>query len=112
MASYAAVTLLKPGTWLDNAWKLNPVGHVQLRAMGPLIGFPFLLLAAALLAAGVGWFRRRRWGWMLGTGIIGVNLAGDVIHLATGDWRSALGVVIAGLLLVYMTRPGTRDYFA
>ncbi len=111
MATYAAVTLLKPGTFLDRAWQLNPAAHTQLSTLGRMLGLPFLVLAAALLLAGVGWFKRRRWGWLLGTAIIALSLAGDLIHLSMGDSKSAVGVVIAGLLLVYMTRRATRRYF-
>jgi hypothetical protein len=111
MATYAAVTLLEPGTFLDRAWQLNPTGHAELSSLGRAIGIPFLLLAAALLAAGIGWFRRRRWGWILGTTIIAVNLTGDAIHLLTGDLKSLVGIPIAGLLLFYMTRNRVRNYF-
>jgi hypothetical protein len=112
MAAYAGITLLKPGTSLDWAWKLNPVAYAQLRPLAPIIAAPFALLSLLLLLAGIGWFRRRRWGWILGTAIIALNLAADLTHLAMGDWKSSVGVVIAGLLLVYMSRPAMRRFFA
>ena len=111
MAAYAAVTLLKPGTFLDRAWELNPAGHAGLLLMGKAVGVPFLVLATALFLAGIGWFKRKHWGWFLGTGIIASNLLADVIHLLLGDWKSLVGVLIAGLLLFYMTRPSVRSYF-
>ena len=112
MATLAAATLLKPGTALDRAWALNPIAHVQLMSMGRLMGVPFLAVAFALLMAGVGWFRRRRWGWMLGTSLIVVNLIGDLANAIQGErMKGVIGVVIAGLLLVYMTRPRMRSYF-
>ncbi len=111
MATYAAVTLLKPGTFLDRAWDLNRAGHAGLSSMGRAIGIPFLILAAALFLAGMGWFQRKHWGWFLGTGIIASNLLADLIHLLLGDWKSLVGVVIAGLLLFYMTRNRVRTYF-
>jgi hypothetical protein len=111
MATYAAVTLIKPNTFPDRAWQLNPAGHVALSSMGPMIGVPFLILATALFLAGIGWFQRKHWGWFLGTGIIASNLIADVIHLLLGDWKSLVGVVIAGLLLFYMTRNRVRIYF-
>lgn len=111
MAAYAALTLLNPGTLLDRAWRLNPQAYAQLRPLIPLIGLPFLVLSAALFMAGVGWSGRRRWGWILGTAIIAVNLAGDLVHLAMGDRTSAVGVAVAGVLLLYMTRPAMRGYF-
>lgn len=111
MAAYAAVTLLKPGTFLDRAWELNPAGHAGLSSMGKAAGVPFLVLATALFLAGMGWFKRKHWGWFLGTGIIASNLIADVIHLLLGDWKSLAGVAIAGVLLLFMTRNRMRKYF-
>ena len=112
MATYAGFTLLWPGTFLDRAWVLNKNAHVQLSSLGRIMAAPFVILATVLLLAGIGWFRRRYWGWVLGVTVIAINLIGDLIHMALGDFlKSAVGVVIAGLLLIYMTRPGVREYF-
>jgi hypothetical protein len=81
MATYAAITLAIPGTILDAAWKLNPEGHAQLASLGRIMAVPFLVLAAALFVAGLGWFRRRRWGWVLGVALIAINLTGDIFNL-------------------------------
>ena len=113
MATYAAFTLLMPGTVLDRGWALNPVAHAQLAALGPIMAAPFCLLASALFWAAVGWFRRRRWGWILGVVVILINLAGDLFNMLRGEWaKGAVGITIAGLLLVYMTRPTMRGYFS
>jgi hypothetical protein len=54
----------------------------------------------ALVAAGIGWFRRRLWGWKLAVAIIAIQVAGDVINCIRGDWvRGGIGVVIAGVTL-------------
>jgi hypothetical protein len=112
MAGYAAVTLLKPGTVLDGLWVLNKTGHAQLASLGKSAGFGFIVLSLLLCAASVGWFQRRYWGWVLGTTIIAINAVGDLINSALGEWlKGAVGVAIAGLLLIYMTRPGLRNYF-
>jgi hypothetical protein len=112
MATFAATTLLDPGTFLDRAWELNSTAHVQLVPVAKIAGVGFVFLAVVLLLADVGWFRRRYWGWVLGTSVIAVNMLGDLINSARGEWlRGALGVVIAGLLLFYLTRPGVRNYF-
>ena len=113
MATYAAVTLAVPGTILDQAWKLNPEGHAQLASLGRIIAVPFLMLAVALFLAGMGWFRHRSWGWKLGVALIAINLAGDVFNLLFRHelLKGGFGVVIAGLLLVYMNRHGVRGYF-
>ena len=112
MATFAAATLLKPGTWLDAAWRLNPSAHEQMLPLGRIAGIPFIVLAAALFLAGVGWFRRAYWGWVLGTSLIAINLAADLIHFFLGDkLKSAVGVVIASLIVFYLTREKVRNYF-
>ena len=113
MATYAAITLLWPGTFLDRAWALNPNAHLQLDAIGRFAGLPFFILAIALLLAAVGWFRRRYWGWLLGVVIIAMNLAGDIGNTLIGErLKGVIGIVIAGLLLYYLTRPRVRSYFS
>jgi hypothetical protein len=112
MATFAAVTLLHPGTFLDRAWALNPDAHAQMLPLGKIVGAPFIVLAITLFLAGVGWIRRRYWGWLLGVSVIAINLAADITHFFLGDrMKSAVGMVIASLLLLYMTRPAVRNYF-
>ena len=112
MAAFAAATLLKPGTVLDRLWALNKTGHSQLLSLGKGAGIGFAVLSALLCAAAVGWFRRRYWGWVLGTTIIAINAAGDLVNGVMGErLKGAVGVAIAGLLLFYMTRSRVRNYF-
>lgn len=112
MATFAGVTLIFPGTFLDRAWGLNPAGHAGLMGLGRWVGFLFPLLGLALLLAGIGWLKRRRWGWMLAVLLISANAAGDLIRLLSGSWiEGTVGVSIAGALLLYMTRPNMRHVF-
>jgi hypothetical protein len=112
MAAYASVTLIAPGTALDVLWALNSSAHVQLAALGKVAGLGFAALSLLLCAASLGWFRRRYWGWLLGTTIIAINAVGDLVNGLRGAWlEAAAGVSIAGLLLLYLTRAGTRKYF-
>jgi hypothetical protein len=112
MASFAAVTLLWPGTPLDRFWVLNQTGHHQLAQLGRGGALLFVVLATALGFAAIGWFRRRPWGWALGTAVITVVMLGDLGQIAFGDrGKGMLGALIAGLLLFYLTRPGIRGYF-
>jgi hypothetical protein len=112
MATYATITLAKPGTILDRAWALNPTAHAQLAPLGKVIALPFAVMAALLFAAGAGWFRRRHWGWILGVSLIAANMAGDIVNLFLGEvLKGMVGVVLAGLLLIYMTRPRVHGYF-
>ena len=113
MASLAGTTLVLPGTILDRAWRLNPVAYAQLAPLGAPIGIAFWLLAITLAVAAMGWWRRRRWGWILAVVIIAIQVMGDFVNLLRGDvLRGAFGVTIAGALLFYMTRPRVRAAFA
>jgi len=113
MAAYACVTLLWPGTVLDRLWNLNISAHVQLLLMGRAIGFLFLALVAALVATGIGWSRRRAWGWTLGVILLATQVTGDLASAAMGEYiRGGAGVLIAGSLLFYLFRPNVKQVFA
>ena len=113
MAALAAVTLLWRGTPLDRIWSLNPTAYRQLAPLGTGVGLLFALLAVALAAAGIGWFRRSLWGWRLATAIIAAQIFGDIINSIRGDWRrGAIGVVIAAALLAFLLRPTVKNAFA
>jgi hypothetical protein len=77
MASLAGTTLVWPGT----ALALNPRAYRELGPLGWKAGVPFLLLGATLCAAGVGWFRRRLWGWRLAVVLIAAQVIGNTINL-------------------------------
>jgi hypothetical protein len=113
MAILAAATLLWQGTALDQVWALNPIAYKQLAPWGDAAGILFLLLGAALVTAGIGWFRQRLWGWRLAVAIITVQVLGDVVNCAKGDWlHGGAGVIIAGALLLFLLRPRIRATFA
>jgi len=112
MASLAGTTLIWRGTLLDHMWTLNAPAYRQLSPFGKTIGVPFVVLSAALAAAGVGWFARRLWGWRLTVVIIATQVLGDLVSIFLGQFvRGAVGVTIAGALLFYLLRPGVKDAF-
>lgn len=112
MASLAAITLMWRGTSLDRLWALNPTAYKQLAPLGGTVGILFLLLGVALGGAGIGWFRRRLWGWRLAVAIIATQVLGDVINCVRGDWlRGGIGVAIAGALLLFLLRPVVKAAF-
>jgi hypothetical protein len=114
MASLAATTLLRRGTApLDRLWSLNPTAYNQLAPLGGIVGILFLVLAATLITAGIGWFRRRLWGWRLAVVIIATQVLGDVVNCVRGDWlRGGTGVIIAGALLLFLLQPRIRASFS
>jgi hypothetical protein len=112
MATLAGITLLFPGSFLDPIWRLNPEAGEQLRQLGRGIGIAFLGLGAAMAAAAIGWIKRRFWGWALAVIIITSQVLGDLFNALRGEfWKGALGVAIAGALLVYLLRPKVSRVF-
>jgi FtsH-binding integral membrane protein len=90
---------------------MNPVAYAQLSPLGVPVGIVFLLLAVVLALAATGWWRHRRWGWILAAVIIVIQVVGAFLNLLRGDLlRGAAGVVIASALLFYMTRPRVRAW--
>jgi hypothetical protein len=113
MASLAGTTLTWRGTPLDRLWDLNPMAYKQLAPLGITVGIFFLLLGAALTTAGIGWFRRRVWGWRLAVVIIATQVLGDVVNCVRGDFlRGGTGVIIAGALLMFLLQPKIKATFA
>lgn len=112
MASLAGTTLVWPGSALDRIWNLNPRAHEELVPYGRVLGVPFLLLAATLAVASLGWFKRRLWGWRLTVAIIVTQVLGDLINIFRGDLlRGGTGFLIAGAFLFYLLRPQLRSAF-
>jgi len=113
MASLAATTLLWRGTALDVVWKLNPEAYEQLAPLGSILGILFVVLGAALAIAGIGWFKRRRWGWSLAVIIIATQVLGDAVNcVRSGFLRGGIGIIIAGALLLFLFRSKVRATFA
>ncbi len=113
MATLTGITLLFPGSFLDPMWRLNPGAGDGLRQFGRGIGIPFIALGVAMVAAGVGWMKRRFWGWALAVVIIASQVVGDLFNALRGQFlKGAVGVVIAGALLLYLLQPKVRTAFA
>jgi hypothetical protein len=86
MAALAGTTLVWHGTTLDRIWASNPTAYQQLAPFGWPVGTLFLLLSASMAVAGVGWLRRRYWGWCLAVVIITAQVLGDLVNLFRGDF--------------------------
>ena len=88
------------------------MAYKQLAPLGNTVGVLFLVLAATLTTAGIGWCQRRLWGWRLAVVIIAAQVLGDVVNCVRGDWlRGGTGVIIAGALSLFLLRPRIRATF-
>ena len=112
MAALAGTMLIWPGTKLDRLWSLNESAHAELRRVGSYIGPFFWVLSVTLVGAAVGWYRQKMWAFRLTVAIVCIQVAGDLVNLARGDFvRGAAGVLIAGPLLLYLLRSNIRTAF-
>ena len=112
MAFIAGASLLRRGTILDRTWTLNPHAYDELSRLGKPVGLLFMLLAVALALAGMGWLKRRWWGWRLAVVIIGTQVLGDFANIFSGRVaQGAVGATIASALLFYITRAQVRAVF-
>ena len=112
MASLAGTSLVWRGTALDLIWALRPRAFQELAPLGKAVGIAFLLLGVALLLAGIGWFKRRLWGWWLAVVMVATQVLGGLVHVFLGRvLEGATGIAIAGALLFYLLRPEIRAGF-
>jgi hypothetical protein len=89
------------------------MAYKQLVPLGGTVGVVFLLLGAVLTTAGIGWFRRRLWGWRLAVAVISTQVLGDVVNCVRGEWlRGGVGIIIAGTLLLLLLQTRIRAMFA
>lgn len=104
--------LLLPGSKLEVVWILYPARRALLMPYHAWLGPAFLALALVMAGAGTGCFLRHRWGWALSIIIFAVNGLGDAAQLFMGrTLEGSVGVVVAGGLLWYLTRPAIRTSF-
>jgi len=109
MCLLTIVLLVFPGTKLDSLWNLNPDTRVAFQSLG---SWSVLLMSAvgtgcALTAIGL-WYGKL-WGIRLALAILFINMIGDLVNVVTRhDYRSLIGVPIAGAMMFYLARFRTR----
>lgn len=113
IAFAAGATLIWPGSGIDAIWAIrNDDTHAKMLALGWPAGAGLWLLALVALTLMVGSFARARWAWWVATAGIALNGVADLGRMATGGIVEGLvGVVIAGLILSWLTRPSVRSQF-
>jgi hypothetical protein len=100
--------LLRPGTPLDVLWHLNPRARENFSAMGTSAILLMFVVCALCAIAAAGLWRCKVWGYWVAISMLCVNLVGDSINaFLLHDWRTLIGLPIAGLMIGYLWRRRT-----
>jgi uncharacterized membrane protein (DUF2068 family) len=105
MCLLTIVLLVFPGTKLDSLWNLNPDARVAFQSFGSWSILLMLAVGIGCALAAVGLWRGTLWGIRLGLAILAANIIGDVLNVVTRhDYRSLIGLPIAGAMIFYLAR--------
>jgi hypothetical protein len=105
MCLLTVVLLVFPGTKLDWLWNLNPEARVAFQSLGS--GSILLMVAVGTGCAltAIGLWHGTLWGTRLALAILFVNLISDLVNVVTRhDYRSLVGLPIAGAMILYLAR--------
>ncbi|MFL5404062.1 MAG: hypothetical protein ACJ8BF_14760 [Gemmatimonadales bacterium] len=112
MALIAGLALVRPGGPLEAMWRLNPAAHDAFIEIGAWAVPLMIVVAAACVLAATGLWTGRAWGYRVASGVLVVNLIGDLGNaLLRHDLRTLIGVPIGGGLLWYLHRLRRRGHF-
>jgi hypothetical protein len=99
----ASISLLRPNSFLESMWRLNPRAHKNLLSLG--LWAVVLLSSVSLLCAGaaIGLWKQSRWGYRIAIGLMVVELIGSLTNVVLGtEPRAIVGVPIAAAILIYL----------
>jgi hypothetical protein len=108
MCLLTVVLLVFPGTKLDSLWNLNPDARVAFQSLGSWSIVLMLVVGAGCALAAIGLCHGTLWGIRLGLAILFINIIGDLVNVVTRhDYRSLVGLPIAGAMIFYLARSTT-----
>jgi uncharacterized membrane protein (DUF2068 family) len=108
----ASLSLLRPNSFLESMWRLNPRAHENLSSLGLWAVLLLAIVSLFCAAAAIGLWRGSRWGHRLAIGLIATNLIGDITNVMLGtEPRAIVGIPIAGAILLYLLRKKVRSSF-
>jgi hypothetical protein len=108
----SAVSLSFPGSVLEPVWRLNPRAREGFNHMGAWSIVLMITVCVTCVFTVVGLSRGRRWGYWIALVMLVLNLAGSLINVITAsEPRAIVGIPIVLLILVYLLRARTRQYF-
>jgi hypothetical protein len=105
MCLLTVVLLVLPGTKLDWLWDLNPEARVAFRSLGSGSILIMVALGTGCTLTAIGLWHGTLWGMRLALAILFVNIIGDLVNvLMRHDYRSLVGLPIAGAMIFYLAR--------
>jgi uncharacterized membrane protein (DUF2068 family) len=108
----ASLSLLRPNSFLESMWRLNPRAQENLSSLGRWAVLLLATVSVFCAAAAVGLWRGSRWGHWLAIGLIVMNLIGDVTNVLLGtEPRAIVGIPIAAAILLYLLSKRVRSSF-
>jgi|SRR5436309_1613640 len=109
------------GTYAGSAFTnaLSNAGYSGIASIGAgtiavillALGAIALILGILYFAVGVGYFGGKGWAWTLGIIATIISVVYNIVQIAFGAFSNALGLVIALLILYYLTRPHVKAFF-
>ncbi len=112
VSGLGALTVLWPHSPLSAVWSVKETEYHQLLRVRTVAGGGFAILSVVLASTIVGWLRRRRWAWFLESGILFINLVSGVLRIVmTQQWSGAIGVLVEGLIVVWVTSRPVRLHY-
>jgi hypothetical protein len=114
IALIVGISTLLPGTPLDIVWNIKNSFPPDFRTtmIGKVFGSFILILGMVMMASVYGLIKGSKIAWWAIVIIFTVNLVGDLVSVILGKGiDNVIGIVIVGVLLIYMTRPSVRSYF-
>ena len=107
------ISLFVVGTPLDLLWTVKSSLSLSIRGtlVGNIFGIFLLLLGTLLMASGYGLLKGNKIAWWAVIVIFMVNAVGDLASVIMGNIDSISGVIIVGILVLYLTRHHVRSYF-
>jgi hypothetical protein len=105
LSALIAMSLLFPGTPLDDLWKASPDVQFGFKHLGGFAVLLMFIICVVCLCVAVGLWRYQRWGFTLAITVLGVNMAADLISAALRhDWRSLAGIPVSGAMIFYLVQ--------
>ncbi|MGD0735730.1 MAG: hypothetical protein ABR976_11310 [Terracidiphilus sp.] len=110
IALVTGISLLFPNPVWNSLWNLNRPAYIAFEKFGRLSGVLLLAVCAGACAAGVGLLRRRRWAWLIAVTLFAMNGLGDLasLFLMHDLVKGFSGLLVAGVFLYLLTRPGLK----